>query len=564
FTAAAGEAVSLFAQKLGIKIFAAKGPVEVQAHNGPMSLVADKDLTVTSVNGAVFVRAETELTLGSGGAFIQLKDENITVGGPLDLFLKVITIQQQGKAQMHLAAPAFSTTVVPFTFACDAWRRPIDSDNTESTQPTPKASDWNQLGNPAAVSAEAPAPRPQKQQPNSQPAVTTKPDVPSAEAIAHDARAKPAALPADNESAHEPKKPLADDAGTPIKLETPVVCDWHTPAFTEERTDSTETVEYYGLDSHKNAWPDAQTLSGAQLDTAFELSYDPEKKTLYAAVRVQVIPVELFKCDGSGKPVPGEDGKLESRPFDHDKHSFLVACGVDKPMNGYVMKYREGTGENFDINAKARQIEAVLNGHKSKLILNGCSRDAACGCRVSVVFKVNLLLSVKGEKVGGGKKIHKTIHLFPRTQRADSGSWGEGIMYPEALPDQSVVWKDMPYEANVIAHECGHLFNYPDEYWKYGGWVHEQYIKDKKLDFDVGLRNDGRETWQIASKTNVMGGGCNIQASMSDKASPSATVHPYYLEYIRRHFCELTGERKPVRTPDGKKTWRKWRVGYDV
>lgn len=41
-------------------------------------------------------------------------------------------------------------------------------------------------------------------------------------------------------------------------------------------------------------------------------------------------------------------------------------------MNGYVMKYREGTGENFDINAKARQIEAVLNGHKSKLILNGC------------------------------------------------------------------------------------------------------------------------------------------------------------------------------------------------
>lgn len=137
-------------------------------------------------------------------------------------------------------------------------------------------------------------------------------------------------------------------------------------------------------------------------------------------------------------------------------------------------------------------------------------------------------------------------------------------MYPEALPDQSVVWKDMPYEANVIAHECGHLFNYPDEYWKYGGWVHEQYIKDKKLDFDVGLRNDGRETWQIASKTNVMGGGCNIQASMSDKASPSATVHPYYLEYIRRHFCELTGERKPVRTPDGKKTWRKWRVGYDV
>ncbi|MDN7924878.1 type VI secretion system Vgr family protein [Burkholderia vietnamiensis] len=95
FTASAGEVVSLFAQKLGIKIFAAKGPVEIQAQSDAMSLVANKDVTVASVNGTVRISARKELTLNCGGAFIQLKDGDITLGGPLDLFLKVITIQKK-------------------------------------------------------------------------------------------------------------------------------------------------------------------------------------------------------------------------------------------------------------------------------------------------------------------------------------------------------------------------------------------------------------------------------------------------------------------------------------
>ncbi|HDR8987255.1 TPA: DUF2345 domain-containing protein, partial [Burkholderia vietnamiensis] len=104
FTASAGEAVSLFAQKLGIKIFAAKGPVEIQAQSDAMSLVANKDVTVASVNGTVRISARKELTLNCGGAFIQLKDGDITLGGPLDLFLKVITIQKKGKESL---APSF-------------------------------------------------------------------------------------------------------------------------------------------------------------------------------------------------------------------------------------------------------------------------------------------------------------------------------------------------------------------------------------------------------------------------------------------------------------------------
>ncbi|WP_409014721.1 DUF2345 domain-containing protein, partial [Caballeronia sp. LZ024] len=92
FTAAVGEKISLFAQKCGIKIFAAKGPVEFQAQSGPMSVIADKDVNFASVNGKVNLAAAKEIILECGGAFIQIKDGSITLGGPYDLFFKTITV----------------------------------------------------------------------------------------------------------------------------------------------------------------------------------------------------------------------------------------------------------------------------------------------------------------------------------------------------------------------------------------------------------------------------------------------------------------------------------------
>ncbi|WP_322094440.1 type VI secretion system Vgr family protein [Paraburkholderia bannensis] len=101
FTVAAGERISLFAQKLGVKIFAAKGPVEIQAQSDTMSLFADQDVSVSSVSGTVRVSAKNELVLECGGAFIQLKNGNVTLGGPADLFFKVITIKKNGAASMQ-------------------------------------------------------------------------------------------------------------------------------------------------------------------------------------------------------------------------------------------------------------------------------------------------------------------------------------------------------------------------------------------------------------------------------------------------------------------------------
>ena len=105
WTVTAGEKISLFVQKAGIKIFAAKGPVEVQAQGDAMSLIADKDVNAASVNGKVKISAAKEIILECDGAFVQIKDGSITLGGPGDLFLKTITVQKQGKASMYGVTP---------------------------------------------------------------------------------------------------------------------------------------------------------------------------------------------------------------------------------------------------------------------------------------------------------------------------------------------------------------------------------------------------------------------------------------------------------------------------
>ncbi|MDR5844442.1 type VI secretion system tip protein VgrG [Caballeronia sp. LZ031] len=125
FTVAAGERISLFVQKFGFKAFAAQGPVEIQAQSDAMSLIADQDLTMASVNGTVRICAKRELTLESGGAFINIKDGSITLGGPLDLFIKTITVQKKGAASLnmpldlnHPALAGMPTT--PLTFYAGA------------------------------------------------------------------------------------------------------------------------------------------------------------------------------------------------------------------------------------------------------------------------------------------------------------------------------------------------------------------------------------------------------------------------------------------------------------
>ncbi len=79
--------ISLFAQNLGIKIFAAKGSVDIQAQSGPASLVGLQDVKIESADGRLILTAATEVWIGAGGSYIRIKGgliENVTTGQILE------------------------------------------------------------------------------------------------------------------------------------------------------------------------------------------------------------------------------------------------------------------------------------------------------------------------------------------------------------------------------------------------------------------------------------------------------------------------------------------------
>ena len=100
FTVAAGEAVSLFAQKLGMKLFAAKGKVEIQAHSDDMHLMSDRNMTITSVNGRVTIEAKEELLLRCGGSYFRMSATGIEDGTCGDREFKSASFRRQGPSSL--------------------------------------------------------------------------------------------------------------------------------------------------------------------------------------------------------------------------------------------------------------------------------------------------------------------------------------------------------------------------------------------------------------------------------------------------------------------------------
>ncbi|GAB6847953.1 type VI secretion system Vgr family protein [Paraburkholderia kururiensis] len=85
--ASVAEKISLFVQNAGIKLFAAKGMVEIQAQTDGMALTALKDLKITSANGRLVLTAEKEVWIGAGGSYIKIGPnliENGTAGQILE------------------------------------------------------------------------------------------------------------------------------------------------------------------------------------------------------------------------------------------------------------------------------------------------------------------------------------------------------------------------------------------------------------------------------------------------------------------------------------------------
>lgn len=108
FTVAAGEAVSMLARKAGMKLFAAKGKVEIQAQDDELEALAKKDVTVTSTEGRVEITAAKDVVLKNlDGSFIQLQGKNIILGCEGNILLKCANAQKMGPATLNTPPQTF-------------------------------------------------------------------------------------------------------------------------------------------------------------------------------------------------------------------------------------------------------------------------------------------------------------------------------------------------------------------------------------------------------------------------------------------------------------------------
>ena len=96
FTASAGEMIQLFAQKLGIKLIAVKGNIQLQAQSDSVEIAAAKQIRLDSVNDEVIISAAKKITLLSGGAYITLSDGNIELGAPNGIINRSSSWQKVG------------------------------------------------------------------------------------------------------------------------------------------------------------------------------------------------------------------------------------------------------------------------------------------------------------------------------------------------------------------------------------------------------------------------------------------------------------------------------------
>jgi Rhs element Vgr protein len=103
--ASVAEKMSLFVQNAGMKLFAAKGKVEIQAHSDNIELTAQKTVKVLSATEKIEVAAKQEILLSSGGAYIRIKDGNVEIHAPGRIDVKGVQHSFAGPAQTHYPLP---------------------------------------------------------------------------------------------------------------------------------------------------------------------------------------------------------------------------------------------------------------------------------------------------------------------------------------------------------------------------------------------------------------------------------------------------------------------------
>jgi len=127
--ASIAEKISLFAFNAGIKLFAAKGKVEVQAQSDDLDLIAEKVVRLLSTTSRIEIHAKEEVTISAGGSFIKINGSGITNGTPGTWCAQASMHTMPGPATKsyvmpHVAKPELQKSDVEFRHLTD-WGAPL-------------------------------------------------------------------------------------------------------------------------------------------------------------------------------------------------------------------------------------------------------------------------------------------------------------------------------------------------------------------------------------------------------------------------------------------------------
>lgn len=109
--------VSLFAHTLGVKLFAARGKVQIQAQSDELDMSALKDIKLTSSNGKLVLSAKEEVWIGAGGSYVRITPHGITNATTGDWIEKALSFQKNEPDSAMVKDGLPRTTDLPDTGA---------------------------------------------------------------------------------------------------------------------------------------------------------------------------------------------------------------------------------------------------------------------------------------------------------------------------------------------------------------------------------------------------------------------------------------------------------------
>ena len=104
------QGLRILVQNLGIKLFAARGKIEIQAQSDNVEVVAEQVLKLISAKNKVEMVADKEVLIASNGSYIKIGKEGIELGSPKQVKIHAPTHELLGSKDLDYPLPAYKLT----------------------------------------------------------------------------------------------------------------------------------------------------------------------------------------------------------------------------------------------------------------------------------------------------------------------------------------------------------------------------------------------------------------------------------------------------------------------